>query len=250
MFTGSLQDIHGVMVMPPRFIPHNPNLDNYRYLLKNNAIMWGKNTTIVVLGTVITSVIISIATGYAFATYKFKLKKALWMVLLSQMMIPRISLLIPLYIVMKNLHLSGKLLAVILPVALTPMGIYLARNYFESIPKSIIESARIDGATEIQILRLIVIPISKPIISALSLFAGIGALQDYIWQSLVLQKVELQTLLVGLMRMAMERGGGELNINPVGRSFAVGILLLLPLLIIFLIANKYFTESLGGAVKE
>lgn len=251
MLIGSLQDIHGVMQMPPRMIPANPNLQNYFYLLADNALLWLKNTIIVVVSTVIISVTLSVTAGYVFSMYKFKFKKELWLLYLAQMMIPRISLLIPLYVIMKHLHISGTQMAVILPVALSPMGVYLSRNYFDSIPKSIIESARMDGATELQILRYIIAPISKPIIAALSLFAGIGSLQDYLWQMLVLQKPERQTLLVGLMRKAAERGGlGELGVNPVGRSFAVGILLLLPLVVIFLFANRYFVEGISGAVKE
>ena len=250
MFIGSLQDIHGIMKMPPNMIPYRPNLDNYMYLLAQNALIWFKNTIIVVVSAILISVTLSISAGYVFSMYKFKFKKQLWLLYLAQMMIPRISLLIPLYVIMKHLHLSGKQLAVILPIALSPMGVYLARNYFDSIPKSIIESARIDGASEFQILRFIVAPISKPIIAALSLFAGIGALQDYLWQMLVLQKPERQTLLVGLMRKAAERGSTELGINPIGRSFATGILLLLPLVVIFLFANKFFVEGISGAVKE
>jgi len=250
MLLGSLQDIHGVMHMPPRLIPSNPNLDNYIYLLKGNSLLWLKNTLIVVLGTIVLSVFLSLSAGYSFSVFTFKLKKYMWLAYLFGMMIPRISLLIPLYVIVKELGLSGSIPAVIFPVVFTPMGIYLAKNYFDSIPKSILESARMDGASEWQILYHIVAPISKPIISALSLFSGIGALQDYVWQMLVLQKEERQTLLVGLMRTAMLRSGTDTYINPVGRSFAVGILLFLPLLIIFLVANRYFVESLGGAIKE
>jgi ABC-type glycerol-3-phosphate transport system permease component len=128
--------------------------------------------------------------------------------------------------------------------------LYLARTYFETIPQSLLESARIDGATEFQVLGKIVFPISIPIITALSIFASVGALQDYIWQALVLQDPNKQTLLVGLMRYSMERGGGDLALNPIGRGLAVGTVLLLPLLVIFLLANRYFVSSIGGAVKE
>jgi len=250
MATGSLQDSRGFIVMPPRIFPLSPNLDNYAYLLKDDIGIWLKNTLIVTISTVLLSVFISATTGYSFAIFDFKFKKIIFTLFLIPMMIPRISLIIPLFVIVKNLKIPGTLMAVVLPNVFSPLGIYLARNYFQSIPKSILESARIDGASELKILKSIVIPVSKPIISALSLFSAIGALQDYIWQMLVLQKPFNQTLLVGLMKKTMARGTTEFNINPVGRSFAAGIILLLPLLIIFIIANKYFTESLGGAVKE
>ena len=143
------------------------------------------------------------------------------------------------------------MIATILPNSISPMEMYLARNYFESIPKSIIESARIDGANEWQILKMIIIPVSKPIISVIALFSGVFALQDYIWQMLVLVDESKQTLLVGIMKLVMRRGSdANLGVNPVGRSFAAGILLLFPLVVLFLIGNKYFIEGLQGAVKE
>jgi ABC-type glycerol-3-phosphate transport system permease component len=131
------------------------------------------------------------------------------------------------------------------------MGMCLSRNYFESIPKSIIESARIDGANEWQILKMIIIPVSKPIISVLGLFAGVSVLQDYVWQMLVLSDVEKQTLIVGLIRQSMNRTGDiGLLVNPIGMSFAAGVILLFPLVVLFLIGNRYFIEGLQGAVKE
>lgn len=252
MIVGSFQNLQGVMVMPPKLIPSHPILDNYIYLLKDDFFILAKNTLVVVIGTVILSAFVSLSAGYAFAAFNFKLKKIIWMLFLSALMIPRISLIIPLFTIIKKLGIQGTLAAVILPIVFSPLGIYLARNYFESIPRSILESARIDGANEWQILWKIVTPVSKPIVSALSLFAGVGALQDYIWQMLVLQNPLKQTLLVGIMRKVMLRGieDGGINVNPVGRSFAAAIILLFPLLIIFIAANKYFINSLGGAIKE
>jgi ABC-type glycerol-3-phosphate transport system permease component len=169
-------------------------------------------------------------------------------------MIPRISLIIPTFVIIKKIQLSGTLLATILPIIYYPVGLYLSRLYFETIPISLLESARLDGANEIQILSKIVLPLSKPIITCLALFSSINVLQDYIWQMLVLQKENNYTLLVGMMRLAMNRQGGtEANINPLSKAMASGVILLFPLLVIFLIANKYFTKSLAGydgAVKE
>ena len=108
-----------------------------------------------------------------------------------------------------------------------------------------------DGANEWQILRMIIIPVSKPIVSVLGLFAGVSILQDYVWQMLVLSDAKKQTLIVGLIRQSMNRTGDiALLVNPVGMSFAAGTLLLFPLIALFLIGNKYFIEGLQGAVKE
>ena len=250
MIEGSFQDISGFIKMPPAFIPLQVTLSNYKYFISMNTAVWLKNTVIVVFATVFLSTFVSITAGYAFSQYTFKFKKQLWVILLIGMMIPRISLIIPWYTIIKKLNMQGELSAVIFPLVFSPINMYLARNYFDTIPKSLIESARIDGASEFQILRLIVVPISKPLVATLALFSGIASLQDYIWQMLVLQDAEKQTLLVGLMRLAMFRQNADSYVNPIGKAFAASVLLLFPLVMIFLLANKYFIENLAGAVKE
>ena len=251
MFTGSLQDSYGVFLMPPRIFPKSPTLSNYVRLLSEPAVpRWVLNTILTVGLSVMLSVGLPVSAGYAFAFYEFRAKKILWMFLLAGIMVPRISVVVPLFVVINKLQLSGTLTAVILATGLSPVGMFLARTYFESVPKSVLESARIDGANEAQILSRIVVPVSRPIVTALALFASIACLQDYMWQMLVLQRPKVQTLLVGLTRTVMNRGGGsETNLNPIGQSLAAGVILLMPLIVIFAVANKYFTTVLGGAEK-
>ena len=252
LFIGSFQDIHGIFVMPPRPWPVSPTLQNYEWVFSQPIAMWFRNTVFVTVTTVTLSVMIAATGGYAFAFYQFPFKRFLWIVALSGIMVPRMSLVIPQFIVLRKLGLNGMRIAAILPVAYMPVGLYLARTYFETVPKSLLESARIDGANELQILARVVAPVSQPIITAIALFASIHSLGDYMWQMLQLQRTEVQTLLVGLMRAVMLRGGSDIvsNVNPIGRSLAVAVVLLAPLLLIFLVANKYFTSALSGAVKE
>jgi len=252
MVIGSFQDIYGLFIMPPQFIPRNPTLANYVWVLNQPLAVMLRNSGYVTVTTVILSVFISATGGYAFAFYKFPGKRILWPIALAGIMIPRMSMIIPLFVVCRKLGISGQLLAVILPASYMPVGMYLSRTYFESVPKSLLESARIDGASEAQILFRIVAPVSRPIITAIALFAGIQSLGDYLWQMLQLQRPRVHTLLIGLMRAVMLRGGGDgsTNINPVGRSLAVAVVLTVPMLLIFFVANKYFTTALGGATKE
>lgn len=233
--------------MPPPLFPKSPTLENYERLLTVPLVArWCANTLIVVVGTVAISVVVSCMAGYAFATYRFPFKKVLWLLLLAGVMIPRISLIIPLFVVIKKLHLSGSLAAVILATSLSPVGLYLARTYFETLPRSLMEAARIEGAGEARILLSVVVPAARPIVAALSLFAGIGAMGDFMWQMLVLQKPENHTLLVGLTREIMTRGAGITSVNPIGQALATGVILLLPMILIFAFANKYFTQAIGG----
>lgn len=248
MFTGSLTDSYGIFVMPPKLFPANPTLTNYGRLLSSPMILrWTANTVIVLVGTVGISVLVSCMAGYAFATYRFPFKKVLWLLLLAGVMIPRISLIVPLFVVIKRLHLSGTLAGVILATSLSPVGLYLARTYFESVPRSLMEAARIEGASETRILFSVVMPAARPIVAALSLFAAIASMQDFMWQMLVLQKPANHTLLVGLTREVMKRGGDSaINLNPIGQGLAAATILLLPMVLIFAFANKYFTQAIGG----
>ena len=250
MFTGSLQDSYGVFLMPPRIFPRHPTLMNYGRLLGQSAVpRWVLNTVLTVGLSVTLSVGLSVTAGYAFAFSQFRAKGILWMFLLAGIMVPRVSVVVPLFVVIHKLQLSGTLTAVILATGLSPFGMFLARKYFTSVPPAVLESARIDGANELQVLARIVVPISRPIITALALFAAIASLQDYMWQMLILQRGKVQTLLVGLTRSIMLRGGTETDLNPIGMALAAGTILLVPLILIFVVANKYFTTALGGVEK-
>ena len=217
LITGSFQATAGLFVMPPRLWPRSPTLANYRWILTLPVGTWAVNTLFITVTTVTLSVITTVTGGYAFAFYRFPAKKLLWILALSGIMVPHMSLLIPKFVVLGKLGLNGTRLAAILPGVYMPIGLYITRAYFETVPVSIMESARIDGANDAQILFRIVAPISQPIVTAVSLFVGIQSLGDYLWQLLQLQQPARQTLLVGLMRAVMTRGGGDLSVNPIGR---------------------------------
>ena len=247
LLIGGFQNINGLFKMPPDLIPVNPTLKNYAKILDNLNVKWILNTCIVVLLTVVLSVFISTSAGYSLACFKIRWKKIIWLIILSGLMIPRITLYIPQYVILRKLGISGTLTGVILPLLFSPIGIYLSKVYFQTVPTSLIESARLDGANEFQILRHIIIPVSKPIITTLGLFAAMGSLGDYVWQMLVLQQTTNQTLLVGLMRLVSSFGNiVGMRENPIGQALAIGTLLLLPVIIIFLFASKYFTNVLSG----
>jgi ABC-type glycerol-3-phosphate transport system permease component len=246
MATGSFQDIYGVFSMPPRLIPAHRTLYNYRWIAGLPVLLWAKNTLIVVAGAVVLSLFTCIASGYAFAFFTFPAKKTLWIMLMAGIMVPHMSLIVPLFVTMKKLGLNNTVWAAIFKLTYFPMGMYLSRLFFEGIPKSILESAQIDGANDFSVLFRIVAPMARPVVVTIALFIGIQSLSDFLWQMLQLQKEAAQTLLVGLMRAVMPRG----NVNPIGRSFAVSMVLVVPMFAIFLAANKYFVIGMESSIKE
>jgi len=249
---GSFQDLDGVMSMPPAPWPRVPTLENYEWIMTHPIALWARNTGVLVVLTVMISVTVSCCAAYAFAFFDFKFKKALWLLLLAGVMVPRISLIIPLFVVLRKVGLGGTLIGVVLARAVVPMALYLARAFFETVPRSLLDAARIDGAGDFTILARVVAPISKPIITCLALFSAMSAQGDYIWQNLQLQRPEVVPLLIGLIRAVNDRQGGqaELMMNPIGRKLAMAMVLLLPMLAIYFTASRYFTSALGGAIKE
>lgn len=252
LFIGSLYKNTSFILMPPNLFPLDATFDNYITVLNRSPILiWTRNTIIIVSLCTVGNIFVNIMAGYAFSFYNFRFKNALWMLLLFGVMVPRISLIIPLFIVVNKMCLSGQLWAVVLPCLFSPINLYLSKVYFDSIPRSLIEIARMDGAHEMQILLKIAMPISAPLIMVIGIFSSIGSMQDWIWQSLQLQKTNSMSLLVGMFR-SMYGSAWTLvrNKNEIGEGFATGVVLILPVLIIFIFASRYFVNSLSGAIKE
>jgi len=182
--------------------------------------------------------------------FRFKGSQFILMTFLASLMITRYAILIPTFVLLRWYRVTGAL-AVILPALFWPLGIFLATNYFRSIPASLVESARMDGAHETTILFRVVAPLCKPIVAALVVFKGLDVMQDYMWQALVLTGKNQMTLLVGTIYHIYERYQVLNLIYDYGHANAVGVVLFFPLLVIFLLANKYFISGLTlGAVKE
>ncbi len=248
----ALQPVMGIMRFPPNFFPESFSLDNFTIIF--TSVPWARwilNTVMVVVGTIVLSVGISTAAGYAFSAFRFKGRDAIFAGFLATLMVSRYALLIPLFVIMARGGIRG-LPAVILPCVFSPVGIYLFRTYADSIPRSFIESARIDGASELRILTRIMMPLCGPAVATLAVFAGIASLQDYVWQYLALQRTSDWTLLKGLIRSAYDSNlGASWYMINYGAFAAAGVVLLLPLVAIFAFTSRYFIRGLAlGGEKE
>jgi ABC-type glycerol-3-phosphate transport system permease component len=271
MFTGSIQDIRGVMKTPPNWIPKNVTMTNYRDMFKphlqyisdspgytgfadviiNSALVrWTFNTfTIYAIKTAITVVVIGMA-GYAFSVYQFRYKKFLFIFFIFSLFVPGMVQTVPLYVTVRRFGLVGTWWGVILPQVYAPVEMYIFKNYVDTIPHEIIDSARIDGASEIRILFKIMMPLCKPVLGILAILSAMETLQSYIWTLLMLPQTAKQTLMVGIIQEVIRRNvaGG---INPIGTSLAGGVIIFMPLFLIFLFAQRYFIEGLTlGGVKQ
>jgi len=239
--------------MPPRFIPKQVDLTNYVLILsKNPILLWVGNSLFILLNAVILSIGIVAMAGYALSIYQFPGKNLIFWLFIMSMMFPRVVMIIPLFVLVKTIGLTDSIFGAILPLLHYPFGILLFKTFCDGIPREMIDSGRIDGASELRIIFSIAIPICKPIIGALILFQSLAALGDFLWQMLILQKPQIQTLLIGLVAAAMRRGAdSDMNINPIGIQLATGVILFIPLMIIFIFTSRYFVKDIKlGGIKE
>lgn len=230
------------------FVPTKITFDSYTYLLNrggsSNPFMWIRallNSFIVAIPTAAVSVVVGLMTGYAANNMQYKGKKLIQSSLLFQMFFPVIILLVPRYMIVKPLanHYSG----MILPLLISVWGIFMYINYFRTIPKSIFEAAKIDGASDFKILLKIALPSTKSISIIVFLSVFMTRWNELMWDMLIAPSINMQTLNVMISTQFNQ------NSNIPGPMYAASILLTMPVIILFLCFSKYFKEGINFMLK-
>lgn len=232
--------------MPPDWIPKYIYMGNYKELFKNQpAFRWLFNSFFVSFMTTILTVIFSSLAAYAFAKLKFKGSKFLYYLFIGSLMIPKETFIIPLFKIVTTFNWMGTYKAFIIPNLAACFGVFLLKGFFEQIPDSIRESAKIEGATEWQIFYKIMLPMAKPGIGALFILNFVTVWNDYLWQLLMSINKQISTLTVGVAGLMQ-----DLNPN-FGLKVAGAAVASLPMIVIFVLFQQYFTKGItAGAVKE
>ena len=243
--------MENIFSYPPVFLPKNPTLENFFEVLKLVPIVkYVINSFIVAASTVVLNVILSALAAYPLARMEFKGKKIMFFLVLSTIMVPFQTIMLPIYIITLKLRLVDSYstlfgyLGLILPFAVNAFGIFLLRQAFLTIPKEIEESAVIDGCNSFQIFYKILLPMIKPSVALLAIFTFIGSWGEFLWPSIVLTNENLYTLPVGINNLSSAFSANY-------RLVAAGsIISILPIIIFFLALQKYFIQgSTEGAVK-
>ena len=248
MFIGSFQNIKGIMKMPPNFLPRNPTWDNYVTLLRSIPLFrWSLNTTIISSSAVLLTVTIAFFSGYAMSFMRRRYRRIIFILFLIPIMIPAQALLIPLYVTVRRMRLPA-MVATILPATFSPVSIFLAMNYIDNISRDIIDAARLDGAGNLKIIFSMVVPLSKPILACIGILSFLGTLGAYVWQYLLLRADNQKTLLIGITETVMRSADSYKMVNPIGVQLAAGVILFVPMFIVFISFQKYFQSglTLGG----
>ena len=208
------------------------------------AIRWLINTVFMSVAAMLLTCITAAMAGYALAKKRFIGRGVVFALIICAMALPKQVILIPLLKEMSALHLYDTLWAVIFPTVGWPFGVFLLKQFSESIPGEMLEAARIDGASEIRTFTQIVVPMVKPGIGALAIFTFINSWNDYFMQLVMLASSANFTLPLGIATLQ-----GESSID-MGLLMAGAAMASVPIIIVFLIFQKYFTQGITmGAVK-
>ena len=230
------------------FFHTNLALENFRHVFKELPITrYFANSMIVALLTTLGQVIISALAGYAFARLNFKYKNFWFFVILVTMMVPPQVNIIPLFFLMRELHLVNTFPALILPGLFGGFGVFLMRQYFLSLPKDLEEAAKIDGCNIFQTFFKIGLPLALPAVVTLTIFTFVTTWNSFMWPLIITNSESMRTLPVGL---AIFKGNFR-EITMWGDLLACSVICTIPVIAIFFLGKKYFlSDLLSGAIKE
>lgn len=233
---------------PPSIFPKSWSFKNYIDVFHSIPVArYFFNSLLVATITTIGQVIISAFAGYAFARLRFKGSDFLFFIILITMMIPPQVNIIPLFFLMRQMHLIDTYQALIIPGFFGGFGIFMFRQFFLGLPKDLEESAKIDGCNIFETFCKIALPLALPTIATLSIFTFISSWNSFMWPLIVTNSDSMRTLPVGL---AIFKGSFR-EITLWGDLFACAVICTIPTVIVFLVGKKYFiNDLLQGSIKE
>lgn len=233
---------------PPKIFSSHLTLENYKNVFASIPIArYFFNSLFVSTITTIGQVIFASLAGYAFARLKFKGSEILFLLILITMMVPPQVNIIPLFFLMREMHLIDTYQALIIPGFFGGFGIFMLRQYFLTLPKDLEESAKIDGCNFFGTFVKIALPLAKPAIVTLAIFTFVSSWNSFMWPLIVTNSESMRTLPLGL---AIFKGSFR-EITLWGDLLACAVICAIPVILIFLFGKKYFiNDLLQGAVKE
>jgi multiple sugar transport system permease protein len=253
MFSTSIKTEYASIEQPPRIIPAEPTFQQYTTLLSpanptgQQFLRYLRNSIWISTATTVLGVLVAVPAAYAFARFDFPGRQSLFFSVLVRNMFPVVVFLIPLFILMKNLHLVDTHLSLILTYLTfgLPLSIWLLKGFFDNIPPELERAARIDGASRFQAFWRIVMPLSTPGIVATAIYAFIQGWNEYVYARTFITSQDLMTMPVGL-----EKFFAEYAANWPG-LMAASFIMSVPVVVLFLVVQRHFVRALTeGAVKH
>jgi multiple sugar transport system permease protein len=242
MLSSSLKLDKDVFKFPIEWIPKNPRWSNYREIWQTIPLgLFIFNTAKLTVIVTFLQMLTSSFAAYAFAKLDFKFKNTFFLCYISTIAMPWQVYMVPQFIMMRGFHLNNTHLAIICLQAFSAFGVFLMRQFYQSIPDELCEAARIDGMNEYQIWGKIMVPLSKPALSTLLIFAFVGTWNDFLGPMIYLTRTELKTIQIGL-RMFITQYSSDY-----GLIMAASVVVLIPVLVVFLSLQKFFVEGIASS---
>lgn len=240
MISSSLKLDREVFIYPIRWIPETFHWENYSLIWQKVPLLtYFKNTAIIAIVVTCLQTLTSSFAAYAFAKLRFKGRDILFMAYIATIAVPWQAYMLPQFIMMRSMGLYDKLLAMVVLQAFSAFGVFLMRQFYQSIPTDLCEAARIDGLSEYGIWARIMLPLSKAAIATLVIFTFVGTWNDYMGPMIYLTRDVNKTVQVGLRRFIQE------NSSDYHLIMAASLCSLLPVSIVFLALQKYFIEGIA-----
>ncbi len=229
-----------LMRVPPTFFPEKFILSNYTTVLTDPDISLTRiffNSGIVAIARTFLTLIISSFAGYIFARYRFTGKNLFFGMILAQLMIPFQVVMIPIYLLTVKMGLIDTLWALVVPMLIDAYGIFVAKQFVENLPGEVMEASRIDGASEFGIYWRIVLPQLGPPLASLGIVTFMNSWNDYLWPLIVITSPEKRTIPLLLVWYSTQHGANQ------GLVLAASIITLIPIFIVYFLAQRWIVEQ-------
>jgi len=241
MLSASLKLSRDVFAFPIEWIPSQPRWENYVEIwTKIPLALFIYNTSKLTIIVTLLQLLTSSFAAYAFAKLHFPYKNTLFLGYIATIAMPWQVYMVPQFLLMREFGLNNTHLALIFLQAFTAFGVFLVRQFYMSIPNELCEAARIDGMNEYQIWAKIMLPLSKPALSTLTIFTFVTTWNDFLGPMIYLTKTELKTIQIGL-RMFISQYSAEY-----GLIMAASVVALIPVLVVFLALQRFFVEGVAS----
>lgn len=244
MISASFKVSGEVLSKPLQLIPDKFIFSNYTDLFGDPYYdfgTWYMNTIVMTFTTILVKVFVVSITAYAFSKINFKGRDAIFLLLLTSLMIPSDIMLIPRYIIFKQIHILDTMWSLVLPATFDIYFVFMMRQAFIGIPDSISEAAKIDGCRHFQIYSRIILPLAKPSIVTMVLFTFVWSWNDYMGPYIFISSLGKQMLSVGIKLFT------EGTVTDPALQMSAATVVLMPVLVLFFLSQKYFVEGVNSS---
>lgn len=241
MVLGSVKTNAELRQVPPTWLPESPTLDNYTSLF--SRLSFGRyffNSTLVAVVVTVSNLLFCSMVGYALVMLRFRGKRVIFALIIGTLMIPGVVTFVPLFVLVANLGLVNTLPGLFLPFLVAPFGVFLMRQFIMSLPRDLVEAARIDGAGELAIFGRVILPLLGPAMATLGILTFLGSWNNFLWPLVVAQTNDTYTLPVALALVSTGQNQTEYGLLMAGATVVV-----LPVLVVFLLFQKRFIQGIA-----